>query len=102
MGSLKCRGKASHKPLLLLCLLDMAGGSGGAARVVPGDSGRDWAAEIAHTGDGLMPKAEIAGKRNPKANALSAFGRKSVRNTIQGRNHLLRSEESGLGAAKHG
>jgi hypothetical protein len=42
----------------------------------------------------------IAGRRSAGGNALSAFGRKPVLNRIEGRSHLPRSQESGLGAEK--
>src|ERR1035441_1484597 len=38
--------------------------------------------------------------RSAEGDALSAFGRKTVLNGIEGRSHLPRSQESGLGAEK--
>jgi hypothetical protein len=64
--------------------------------LVPGHSGRDWAAEVAHTDGGADAcRAEIAGRRSAGGDALSAFGRKSVLKAIEGRSHLPQSQESG-------
>ncbi len=59
------------------------GGGGGSTRVVPGYSGKDWMAEIAHAAARLM----LAGRQMRESkmadgDALSAFGRKSVQNAI--------------------
>jgi hypothetical protein len=58
-------------------------------------------AEIAHAAARLM----LAGRQMRESkmadgDALSAFGRKSVRNRTDGRNRLPRSQEASLGAAK--
>src|SRR5271170_7404817 len=77
------------------------GGGGNPTGIVPDYSGKDWMAEIAHAAARLM----LAGRQMRESkmadgDALSAFGRETARNAIEGSSHLTRRQKSSSGAAK--
>ena len=77
------------------------GGGVNPTGIVPNYSGKDCVAEIAHTAARLMLAGrQMRERKVAGGDALSAFGRKSVLNAIAGRNHLPRSQESGLAAVR--
>ena len=77
------------------------GGGGGLAGIIPNYSGKDWVAEIAHAAARLMIAGrQIRESKMADGDALSAFGRETVRNATEGRNRLPWSQQTGLGAEK--
>src|SRR5271167_483027 len=83
---------------------DLSDGRGGnPTGIVPDYSGKDWMAEIAHAAARLMLAGrQIQESKMAGGDALSAFGRKSVRNAIQSRRHHLRMPRKGLLAVSGG
>ena len=77
------------------------GGGGNPTGIVSNYSGKDWVAEIAHAAARLMLAGwQMREGKMAGGDALSAFGRKPVRNATEGRNRLSRSQQTGLGAQK--
>jgi hypothetical protein len=77
------------------------GGSGDPTGIVPRHSGKDWVAEVAHPAAGLMLAGrQMRERKRAGGDALSAFGRKAVRNANEGGRHLARSQKAGVGVEK--
>src|ERR1017187_560261 len=73
------------------------GGGGDPTGIVSNHSGKDWVAEVAHTGIGVMPAGRNSGKEYNDGWIVPRIGQNPLRSQLAGRNDVARVRNQVLG-----